>query len=308
MRAEDRLPEGDILRPGDLRDGLALNRLVATSPWTFWGESWGAGYEDPDTLLGRYPGLLWLREEAIQGALFFSLYRQPVAEVCFLVLRPDNHQGDTNRRLFFSQVLPYAEAWLWTLGARWASVMDGTEWLLAELARYGYRFQDRVLGYRRMGLDLSIQPNRAALVRRISPDDIASVVALDATAFAPFWRVNDDMVRQASEKSPYALVAEMEQRVVGYLLAERSLDEGYISRLAVLPGHQGRGLGTRLVREAFSQMQRDGLNSVSLNTQENNTRSRNLYEHLGFQHIGASKVIWSKPLAISQKCKVTETS
>ncbi len=302
------LPKGDVLRFSAPRDGPALARLIGASRWIFWGESWGTDCDDADTLLARFPGLLWLRKETILGALFFSLYRQPVAEICLLALRSGESRDPVNRQVFFGHVLPNAEAWLCKAGMDWVSLMDGAEWLLVELAKYGYHLQDRVLNYCKAGMDVHIEGNLKVQVRRMSGVDLAPVVALDTAVFDPFWRMGEFIVRQAIERSPYALVAEINRQVVGYLVAEGVGDQGYISRLAVLSAFQGQGVGTRLMREVLALMKSDGLNRVMLNTQEGNIRSRNLYERLGFQGCGASRNAWAKQLGPPGNCKAIETT
>ncbi len=58
---------------------------------------------------------------------------------------------------------------------------------------------------------------------------------------------------------------------------------GYLQRLAVLPEHHGRGIGTTLIGDSLEWCVRKGCQSVLVNTQEANSRALALYEHLGFR-------------------------
>jgi GNAT superfamily N-acetyltransferase len=279
------VPQGDILRPGTPRDHLALTWLAETSHWTYWP---GGGESLPD-LLRQEPSVLWLRDSTLRGAVLFSLHRYPVATVRLLTLRDERE-----RQTFFDGVLPYAEDQVRQMGAQWVSLDDGNSWLVAELLLRAYHLQDRVVYYRKGNLNTDIQGNCEVNIRRAGAEDVPHLVALDAAAFEPFWRLSAAILQRASEESPYLLVAELGHVIVGYLMAESGGQEAYVGRVAVAPAFQSQGIGARLMVEALALMRRDGLRSVALNTQADNLPSRHLYERLGFRLTGHSQVVWCK--------------
>ena len=282
-----RLDDGLILRQATQRDRLAVNWLLNTSPWTHRVKGW----ESLPELLTCAPSLAWRRGRTMRGALLCSLYRDPVAEVRYLALRA---RGDVER--FFGGVLPVAEERLQDLGARWISFRTDEEWLRTGLADGGYFLQDEVVSYRRESTGLDICGSRAVKVRAGYDGDLEAALAVDSAAFVPFWRLNATVMAREIDQSPWYLLAEATDGVVGYLIAQRWGLEAYISRIGVLPAHQGIGIGTRLMCEALDLMRRDGLSSVRLNTQVHNGRSRRLYERLGFTTIGAPVSYWVKEL------------
>jgi ribosomal protein S18 acetylase RimI-like enzyme len=79
---------------------------------------------------------------------------------------------------------------------------------------------------------------------------------------------------------------EDEGEVVGYQITTSSPFGAHLARLAVLPSHQRKGLGTALVNDAVQSVQEFGLGLLSVNTQENNFSSRRLYEKMGFRKTG----------------------
>jgi [ribosomal protein S18]-alanine N-acetyltransferase len=288
------LKDHDILRPGTLRDHLALTWLAETSRCTHWPR----GGESLTDLLVQEPSILWARGSTLRGALLFSLYRHPVATMRFLTLRDKRE-----RQTFFDGVLPYAEDQVRQMGAQWVSFNDGDDWLVAELSPRGYHLQDRVIYYHKPDLRTdNVAGNQEVTVRRAGAEDVPHLVTLDAAAFKPFWRLNATLLQRASDACPYLLVAELRQTTVGYLMAERGGHEAYVGRAAVAPDWQGRGIGTRLMVEALALMRRDGLRGVALNTQEDNLPSRRLYERLGFRLCGGvhrpgqCEEVWCKSL------------
>ena len=82
--------------------------------------------------------------------------------------------------------------------------------------------------------------------------------------------------------SPVALDAD--DRVVGLLLAGRiARDTGYILEVAVLPEHQGTGLGKALVALCLARCQAAGLSKVNLAVSRHNAPAMELYRRLGFE-------------------------
>jgi ribosomal-protein-alanine N-acetyltransferase len=126
--------------------------------------------------------------------------------------------------------------------------------------------------------------------------DTAQVLEVDHAAFEPFWRLNKLNMQRAVRNCCYPYVLTIKERVLGYVIADRTETHGYVSRIAVRPAHQGKGLGRALMDHTLSAMWRDGLDSVELDTQETNLRSRALYRGLGFCLLGRADVYWVKPL------------
>ena len=84
--------------------------------------------------------------------------------------------------------------------------------------------------------------------------------------------------------------------LAGYAVAGRSLERGYLQRLAVDPAHQGHGLGTALVLDALWWLRRRGATSTLVNTQEANDAALALYERLGFRRQAEGLAVLHRPL------------
>lgn len=279
-----------LLRRGSRSDRMALSWLLMASQRLHCRE----GGERPEMLLLQEGGFVWLRGRAMRGALLCSLYRAPVARASVLALR---HLAD--QELFFAHILPLVEARLAELGARWLCFVGNEDWLTAELASRGYEVLAYVIAYHKAvtAEGLAIAGQRGVQVRAAAPYEVDAILAVDAAAFGPFWRVNAAIIRQGLEPGSVLLVAEQEGAIVGYLLAHTWRYDAYVSRLGVLPLLQRQGIGQRLLSEALLLLAQDGVREVRLNTQQSNHRARRLYEQLGFERSGEALPYWAKPLS-----------
>jgi GNAT superfamily N-acetyltransferase len=71
---------------------------------------------------------------------------------------------------------------------------------------------------------------------------------------------------------------------IGMLHVEYRPGEIYLSRIEILPGHQGRGIGTRLISALIDQARRKDQDLV-LDVLTANTRARALYQRLGMTEV-----------------------
>lgn len=124
----------------------------------------------------------------------------------------------------------------------------------------------------------------AAGLRRGLRHERDQILAVDALAFPPFWRLDETGLSEAMSATRRArLRVAAEGRVLGYAISGRSGMRGYLQRLAVHPDAQGQGLGRALVVDGLRWMSRRGADRVVVNTQVGNQPALRLYQHLGFR-------------------------
>ena len=129
-----------------------------------------------------------------------------------------------------------------------------------------------------------LPPACAAPLHRGQRRHRADVLAIDASAFPPFWRLDQaglDEAMAATRSARFRVAAR--GRVLGYAISGRSGTKGYLQRLAVDPAVEGRGLGRALILDGLRWMRRRGASQVVVNTQVGNERALRLYQHLGFR-------------------------
>lgn len=111
------------------------------------------------------------------------------------------------------------------------------------------------------------------------------VLDIDGRAFDGFWRFDHRALREARRATPRSRyrVLHHDGVITGYAVCGRAGPRGYLQRLAVDPGAEGRGFGSSLVLDALGWLHASGASSVLVNTQESNHRALGLYRHLGFR-------------------------
>lgn len=117
------------------------------------------------------------------------------------------------------------------------------------------------------------------------PELLAQVEALDHAAFPWFWW------NTTAEFSAYVRFPGVEVwagvrdgEIVSYFGFTSYHHWAHLDRIAVAPGHQGKGIGRSAVAFAAQQMVRTRATRIGLSTQSSNRVSRHLYESLGFRH------------------------
>lgn len=128
-------------------------------------------------------------------------------------------------------------------------------------------------------------PPAAVRVRRARAVDRGAVLALDQRAFDRFWGLDETGLSEALEATPISRfrIASTPDGVLGYAVFGRAGDRGYVQRLAVDPGRQRQGTGTRLLGDGLRWMRRHHARSAMVNTQEGNAPALALYRNMGFR-------------------------
>jgi ribosomal protein S18 acetylase RimI-like enzyme len=130
------------------------------------------------------------------------------------------------------------------------------------------------------------------VLRRGRAADWPAVLAVDASAFAPFWRLDASGLSEAIDATPVTRfrVASSGRGGRGagglfaYAVTGLSANQGYLQRLAVHPAHRRSGLGRALGLDGLRWLRRKGVSEAVVNTQLGNEAALALYLSLGFRH------------------------
>jgi ribosomal protein S18 acetylase RimI-like enzyme len=96
------------------------------------------------------------------------------------------------------------------------------------------------------------------------------------------WDEEDQRARARAEPRAWPTqVIVFDGEDAGVLQVDRRGSELYVINILVLPAHQGRGLGSAILRELMDEAAWDGV-PVTLQVLRANPRARALYERLGF--------------------------
>ena len=119
-------------------------------------------------------------------------------------------------------------------------------------------------------------------VRRVVPNDLTSVSELEELCFADPYP--SYFLRQLAEGNPYTfLVAEQNQRIIGYTVADKWRDHNHLVSIAVHPQHRRNGVGQVLL-DRLEETLESGL--VKLELRKSNLVALQFYLRNEFQHTG----------------------
>jgi [ribosomal protein S18]-alanine N-acetyltransferase len=155
-------------------------------------------------------------------------------------------------------------------------------WLVDDLQERGFEIHEWIVAFERHGGEPPPPTSAPAQVRSAHYNDMPALLTLDALAFNHIWRKSAGNFNEALARADSFTIAELDEQIVGYEWSERYQRHAHLTRLAVHPTYQGRGIGAQLLHKAISDALASGVNMITLNTQENNHRSRALYERFGF--------------------------
>lgn len=130
-------------------------------------------------------------------------------------------------------------------------------------------------------------PDSGVPLRRGKSSDWPAVLEVDAGSFAPFWRLDNEGLREAIEATPVSRFRVASPRrggpVLAYAVTGLSGNQGYLQRLAVHPDHRRGGLGRALAIDGLRWLKRKAVSEAVVNTQLGNDAALRLYLSLGFR-------------------------
>jgi ribosomal protein S18 acetylase RimI-like enzyme len=136
-------------------------------------------------------------------------------------------------------------------------------------------------------------------IRPARRDDVAAVLALWAQARSPAASTPDDVesvTRLLEHDDGALLLAELDGRVVGALIAGWDGWRGNMYRLAVLPAHRRRGVGRRLVEAGHERLRSQGAHRVTALVDDSEEDAVALWRALGYRRdAGLGRYITNLP-------------
>lgn len=119
--------------------------------------------------------------------------------------------------------------------------------------------------------------------------DVGEILRIEEAQFPEPWTKGMllDEIRN-TETRRYTVAVE-DGVIVGYLGVMFVLDELHVNTIGVLPGHEGRGIATALLDEAWGDASARGVARATLEVAVTNTRAQRLYQRYGFAPVGIRK-------------------
>ena len=266
------------LRQTSREDRTVVEGLIAHAPWSHVHLDW----LDPANLIDQEPFILAISGDSSVGTLGCP---------------PDLPEAAWVRTFASADGYEVEEVWdlLWAQGSsrllelevEHVAALALENWFEQLVQKSGFKHTNSVIFYE-LGLELGSnaisEPTHE--LRSIRTTDAEAILDLDRLAFEPIWQLSRESLAVAIIQASSASLVEENGAIIGYQITTGSPFGAHLARLAVLPAHQRKGLGTALVNDAALSVQELGLGMLSVNTQENNHSSRKLYEKMGFRKTG----------------------
>ena len=243
--------------------------------------------------LSDLPGFLAEDGAGLRGFMVIEPYPPDVAFLLAAGLRDTWHP-----KPFFDLLLPRLEQAARAQNLLKLVYIGSAVWLVEELKQRGFETQEWVVTLERSGRNWppELMPPGPAQLRTVTQQDLPAISALDAVTFNQVWHYAIGNIADALVKQGSFVLAELNDRVVGYIWCEIYGTHAHLSRLAVQPDYQGLGIGTQLLHQAISDALNNGIDHITLNTQEHNLRSLALYRRFDFQTTSQRMPLLSKEL------------
>lgn len=124
--------------------------------------------------------------------------------------------------------------------------------------------------------------------------DAPALAVLERATFSDPW--SEGGLREMLESShAFALLAEWDGALAGYIFARWVADSGEILNLAVAGRYRRKGLGLRLLDEALTRLADHGIAEVYLEVRASNRAARALYTARGFRVAGMRRAYYREP-------------
>lgn len=126
----------------------------------------------------------------------------------------------------------------------------------------------------------------AVHLRDYMPADFEGLWRLDQLCFEPEIAYSRAELRQfLALKGAFAIVAERDRSIAGFILGHRRAKRGHIITIDVLPEHRRHGLGSTLLAAAEKRLRAAGADALYLEVAVDNAAAIQFYERFQFRLI-----------------------
>lgn len=132
-------------------------------------------------------------------------------------------------------------------------------------------------------------------VREARRADLGAVIAIERVSFSDPWTNGMFGVHLVSRDGNTFLVAEDDERIVGYTIAQTVREESELLNIAVDPARRNCGVGALLLDAAMERCSRGGGRDMWLEVRASNAGARTLYDARGFVPVAVRKRYYHAP-------------
>lgn len=118
------------------------------------------------------------------------------------------------------------------------------------------------------------------MIRRDMPD----VLAIENGSFATPW-TEEDFLKALRLKNCIGMVAELGERIVGYMIYELHTSSINVVNFAVHPGYRRREVGRRMVEKLVAKLSTHRRTRLTLHVRESNLPAQKFFKATGFKAV-----------------------
>lgn len=132
-------------------------------------------------------------------------------------------------------------------------------------------------------------------IREMQLDDLEGVMEIENDNFSKPW-TETGFFSFLIRNDTLFLVAEEEEKILGYCGVVMAADEGDITNVAVSKQYQNQGIGRMLVGELIQRTGELGVARLFLEVRSSNQPAIHLYRKMGFEENGMRKNYYEAPV------------
>ena len=125
-------------------------------------------------------------------------------------------------------------------------------------------------------------------------EDVQDIAALEVEVFADAWS-SRSIEETLEQNNAFIMVADLNNRLIGYGIVYHVIDEAEIARIAVGEEARRRGGGKGLLDAICVRCAEKRVQTLLLDVRESNMGARAFYEKYGFHEDGIRKNFYDNP-------------
>lgn len=122
--------------------------------------------------------------------------------------------------------------------------------------------------------------------------DMAEVLAIESECFEFPW-LGDDFLRCLRERNCIGMVAELEDRVVGFMIYELHKNRIHVLNFAVAASHRRRGVGSQMLAKLIAKLSPHRRSRILLEVRETNLAAQLFFRENGFRAVSVLRSFYA---------------
>jgi ribosomal-protein-alanine N-acetyltransferase len=127
------------------------------------------------------------------------------------------------------------------------------------------------------------------IIRVAERRDVPELLGIEVAQFPEPWSRTMLLDEINNVDNRRYTVAVENKAIIGYLGVMFVMDELHINTIGTLPRHEGRGVATSLMDDAWTDAKARGILRATLEVAVSNNRAQSLYARYGFRPVGVRK-------------------